>query len=87
VKICDPCESAFPSETPYELRDRQGHLSLVEHRWGGGLSKREYFAGLALQGILASHQMIVSDDKDKLGAVCCEYADALIDALNKEAME
>ena len=48
-----------------------------------GLTKREYFAGLALQGILAAYA-----GRDKLptsemaGAGAVGYADALIAALN-----
>ena len=86
MSICEPTDSAYPTEQPWELRDARGDLSLVQHRWHGGLTKREYFAACAMQGILASHQLIVVDNKDKLGEVCLQYADALIDALNKEAM-
>jgi hypothetical protein len=43
----------------------------------GGLTKREYFAGLALQGILANNKTLN-------GAIeAVEYADELIKELNK----
>ena len=44
-----------------------------------GLTKREYFAAIALQGILSQH-----DSRPTYTAtLAVEYADALIDALNK----
>jgi hypothetical protein len=44
-----------------------------------GLTKREYFAAIALQGILSQH-----DSRPSYAAtLAVEYADALIDALNK----
>jgi hypothetical protein len=50
---------------------------------GGGLTKREYFAALAMQGFLAHG--INSDAALTLGRVAVDTADHLIDALNKEA--
>lgn len=54
----------------------------------GGLSKREYFAGLALQGLLMS----ISEENEntfdslskKVAGASCAMADALIEELNKE---
>jgi hypothetical protein len=47
----------------------------------GGLTKREYFAALALQGILASDGVWSSD---KLASMCAvKQADYLIEELNK----
>lgn len=55
-----------------------------------GLSKREYFAGLALQGILANRELqlaIIVDhkgDSDKAWSTEAVYqADLLIEVLNK----
>lgn len=49
--------------------------------WQDGLSKREYIAALALQGLLANKFRMTNDEaaKDALN-----YTDALIKELNKE---
>lgn len=57
-------------------------VGLLCKRQEFGLTKREYFAAVAMQGLM------VHDDKSKqckyLAAVAVEYADALIAELNKE---
>ena len=62
---------------------------------GGGLTKREYFAAMAMQGAMANTALIQSaayvQDRDGdapptlIAAVAVASADALIEALNKEA--
>ena len=62
-------------------------------QYGGGLTKREYFAAAAMQGILANKAMVkkindYADTQDEdinelLGEVATEFADGLIEALNK----
>jgi hypothetical protein len=47
-----------------------------------GLSKREYFAGLALQGLLANQN--IGNCPKKIANVAIMAADALLDELNKE---
>lgn len=58
-----------------------------------GLTKREYFAGLAMQGLLAGKEgeLIINCDRnyfdhivEALSRTSVEYADALIEQLNKE---
>lgn len=50
-----------------------------------GLTKREYFAALAMQGILARGPFQGQDPADEFVAKwSVDSADALIDALNKE---
>lgn len=51
-----------------------------------GLTTREYFAGLALQGFLAMHadSSATAPMPSKTAIYCVEYADALITELNKE---
>ena len=44
-----------------------------------GLSKREYFAAMALQGIMASGKALPADP----GKMAVIFADQLIEALNK----
>ena len=48
-----------------------------------GLTKREYFAGLAMQGILAKKFDSKSEDIDDTIMSSIEYADALLKALEK----
>lgn len=65
-----------------ESQERGGEQWWVETYSSGGLTKREYFAGLAMQAILSktfNHMSI--DDSVTIGAVM--YADKLIDELNK----
>jgi hypothetical protein len=45
------------------------------------LTKREYFAILAMQGLLANHQTTAYHEEVPISAVA--LADALIEALNK----
>lgn len=47
-----------------------------------GLSKREYFAGLALQGFI-SRGALAYDTSDIISVQSVVFADALIEALNK----
>lgn len=49
---------------------------------GTGLTKREYFAAFALQGILANANAIAELEYWSKFAV--KYADALVEELNKE---
>ena len=49
-----------------------------------GLTKREYFAAMAMQGILASWPANARLAAPATANVACEFADALIEALNAE---
>ena len=72
-------EAAFPLPTV--------ELSSREREWGvPGLTKREYFAGLAMQGLVAapvniSRRFIIPDEAAERAL---EYADALLAELAKE---
>ena len=46
-----------------------------------GLTKREYFAGLAMQGLLASN------DRDKVAYNAVKYANSLLKELEKHELE
>jgi hypothetical protein len=52
-----------------------------------GLSKREYFAGVALQGLIAADEAWVLEPSERAIRTCSEravmYADALLAALRK----
>ena len=47
-----------------------------------GLTKREYFAAMALQGLLANPDLTKTDDAT-IAMTCIDAADSLIKALNK----
>lgn len=48
-----------------------------------GMSKREYFAAIAMQGIVSNHAMIDTLNWGWLSEKSVEAADALISELNK----
>jgi hypothetical protein len=47
------------------------------------ISKREYFAAMAMQGLLASSWQKVNPSSEFLGKMCTNAADNLIKALNE----
>lgn len=49
----------------------------------GGLTKREYFAELAMQGVIAKNKPGLSDVTENVAHWAVEMADALIKELNK----
>ena len=73
-------ESAFPN-TVYTY-DGDGNR-VVSHD-EEGLTKREYFAALAMQGMLASWPENGRLNPDKTAEHATLFADALITALNQE---
>jgi hypothetical protein len=57
-----------------------------EHGQHYGLSKREHFAGLAMQGLLGNQRVVEFGDMDSVGNVCraaVKQADALLAELDK----
>lgn len=75
-------ESAFPNTEPLTKFNEPGEINLV-----GGLTKREYFAGLAMQGLLANSED-ASIDGDRctpeiIARTSVEMADELIKQLNQ----
>ena len=57
----------------------------VDGQLFGGLTKREYFAGLFLQGICSNSTVGTVNQKMVEGAI--EIADAFIEALNAKEVE
>jgi len=53
------------------------------HHDNGGLTKREYFAAMAMQGIVSNHLMIDTTNWNWLSEESVKAADALITALNE----
>jgi len=50
-----------------------------------GLSKREYFAAMAMQGLWQSNPDQSYDNYDQIASMSVQQADALINALNQPA--
>ena len=48
-----------------------------------GLTKREYFAAMAMQGLISKERFIDGEDLTKLPRMAVEFADALLTQLNK----
>lgn len=68
--MTDSNAKAYPTTDPYD-----------KHRISGGITKREYFAAMALNGILSNARIAVTKDTSNLAVV---IADQLIKELNKE---
>lgn len=63
------------------------HLDGWSERISGGMTKREYFAALAMQGALAGGQNVRVGNASifpTLARVCVNFADALLAELAKE---
>ena len=79
--MTEPNDSAMPSITT-EIID----LGIVEQEqktFHSGLSKREYFAVLAMQGMLSNHTIIDSIHWEWIATESVKQSDALIKELNK----
>jgi len=63
-----------------EIIEKNGLQTVVEFN---GLTKREYFAAMAMQGLLASAKDIIYPII-RVAKDAVDYADALIDELNKD---
>lgn len=71
-----------------------GYISNVmpdsDKQYSSGLSKREYFAAMAMQGVLAGHYEYFTGNADvsvpsEIAKYAVFNADALIEELNKES--
>jgi hypothetical protein len=58
-----------------------GAFAIGEGIYQKGLTKREYFAGLAMQGLLASNA------RDKVAYNAVKYANSLLNELEKHELE
>jgi hypothetical protein len=64
-----------PSDSIHPLQQQMGNI---------GLTKREYFAALAIQGLCANpHHMVICANAKEMAKFAVQQADALIEALNK----
>ena len=55
-----------------------GNICSSDFEYGEGLTKREHFAGLAMQGLLSHY-----GDSDPYCSTAIKYADALLKALEE----
>lgn len=76
----EPNDSAFARAAVYGVEE--GRLGVCEDGYPG-LTKREYFAAMALQGIISNTKALSHDIFPVSAKVAIEYADALIAELNK----
>ena len=59
----------------YPQERTSGYITISE----GGLTKREWFAGMALSGFLANSNIKTSIDDSVVSRVAFEFADAMIE--------
>lgn len=71
---------------PNDFATASGYKDANSPAWiiDGGLTKREYFAALAMQGFCANPAGIPADSRAEGADLAVKMADVLIDALNKE---
>lgn len=77
--MINPNDTVYPRITQPAFTD--GHGYHTPEQWSDGITKREHFAAMAMQWILADPNTIGDHQQVALGAV--NMADALIEALNK----
>jgi hypothetical protein len=65
---------------PIHIQDNERRFSPEVHT---GLTKREYFAAMAMQGYLASYDPKTIAEVNAVAKYSTRYADALIKALNE----
>lgn len=76
----EPNDSMYPV---IETVERAGEIWFAETFSRGGLTKREYFAALAMQGYCGGEFTGQSGmPPQQIAETCVSYADALIKALN-----
>lgn len=85
-------EPAFPVEiTVNEDGSRSGMQTGNSSGWETGLSKREWFAGMAMQGLLSNARLWQNLEDyqgnmlEWIGSQALEYADAIIKQSEKPA--
>jgi hypothetical protein len=87
----NPTDSAFPevfTDVKYAKNSQGDNVPICEVYSSGGISKQEYFAAMALQGLLANPFLLKMyfDDlppSKSISALALQHADTLIAELNK----
>ncbi len=80
TKPKDTSGPAFGSAKVTRLRSGE----IIGQEFSPGLTKREYFAAIAMQGVLANAHAYTDGSGDRLIEVALECADALLAALEGE---
>ena len=57
---------------------------VIDETYGQGLTKREYFTAMAMQGILANPEITKNYKDLNIEEAAIKFADALLTELNKE---
>jgi hypothetical protein len=65
-----------PNDPAFADGNKRGELT-----WDWGLTKREYFVAMAMQGIVT--RVAIDNDQEIISESSCRMADALIAELNK----
>lgn len=77
-------DKAFSSPEWINLQESHPHYSLGEVTCSGGLTKREYFAAMAMQGYVASRKDADGTSISDITKDSVRFSDALIAALNEK---
>ena len=78
-------ENANEPINPCEIQGKQGFADrpTIPNREVYGLTKREYFAGLAMQGMFSQHGFLLKDTKE-LVEIAVKCADSLLEELENK---
>ena len=85
-------EPAFPSNAEFKYivnRQTNTECNTKTKHVNAGLTKREYFAAMAMQGLMGAkpsslgHRIMVKDNNDFVSKAAVRFADALIKELER----
>lgn len=68
---------------PHTYEEEVGDYGMKQQQVYNGLSKREYFAAMAMQGILSDQTYVRPNSTEEVSRCAVAMADALIAELNK----
>lgn len=74
-------ETAFPVSLEFQYESNPGKRFTLTY---GGMSRREYFAAMAMQGMMTNIDCSYFSS-DSIAKAAVQHADALIEALNKDS--
>lgn len=75
--MTNPNDPAFPAPDTINYISGERFTPLIE-----GLSKREHFASMFLQGLISKYSLQKPEDQDLVSKVAVELADTFIKTLN-----
>lgn len=85
MKLIQPYDAAFP-DMPVQREENANAEPSGAYSDPGGLTKREWFAAMALQGLVTRWNDMSQTHSKICSEQAVEYADALIEALNAKAI-